>query len=91
MKKMRYFQSYFSKNDTEIDELDISVHCDVYVFEWLIRYLHDPSLPKIELHNVISVLISSFSPHAAPSSRMYSVKLNIKILSSILEVLVQRI
>ena len=59
MKKMRYFQSYFSKNDTEIDELDISVHCDGYVFEWLIRYLLDPSLPKIELHNVISVLISS--------------------------------
>ena len=39
--------------------MDISVHCDINIFEWLVKYLLDPSQPKIELHNVISVLISS--------------------------------
>ena len=39
--------------------MDISVHCDINIYEWLVKYLLDPSQPKIELHNVISVLISS--------------------------------
>lgn len=59
MKKMRYFQSYFADHSQDIDDLDISVHCDIYIFEWLVRYLLDPSSPKIEVHNVVSVLISS--------------------------------
>ena len=55
---MRYFQSYFSDKDS-LEELDISVHCDVYIFEWLVRFMHDSSEPKLELKNVISILISS--------------------------------
>ena len=58
MTKMRYFESYFSGSHS-IDELDISVHCDVYIFSWLVRYLMQPQEPKLELKNVVSILISS--------------------------------
>ena len=40
MMKMRYFQHYFTATDSNrIEELDISVHCDVNIFDWLVRYL----------------------------------------------------
>ena len=29
------------------------------IFDWLVRYLQDPTEPKLELKNIISVLISS--------------------------------
>ena len=32
--KMRYFDNYI-KGAKSINDLDISVHCDVFVFEWL--------------------------------------------------------
>ena len=56
--KMRYFKGYFTEK-SKIEELDISVHCDVNIFDWLVRYLQDPTEPKLELQNIISVLISS--------------------------------
>lgn len=42
-----------------MDDLDISVHCDVYIFQWLVRFLHAPHEPKLDLKSVISILISS--------------------------------
>ena len=56
-----------------MDDIDISVHCDIKIFEWLMKYLklkeegaynaekgkEDPSLPKLDIKNVISILISS--------------------------------
>lgn len=42
-----------------IEDLDISVHCDVYVFEWLVRFLSAPREPKLDLQSVISILISA--------------------------------
>ncbi|KAI8903277.1 hypothetical protein EDD86DRAFT_215000, partial [Gorgonomyces haynaldii] len=51
---MRYFSSFLE--DTDISELD--VHCDVQVFEWLLNYISNESLP-IDMKNVISILISS--------------------------------
>ena len=35
------------------------MHCDVNIFDWLVRFLQDPTEPKLELQNIISVLISS--------------------------------
>ena len=58
MCKMRYFQSYFV-GKSQIDELDISVHCDVFIFEWLVRFLKDEGSPKLEIKNVVQILISS--------------------------------
>ena len=42
-----------------MEEVDISVHCDIEIFKWLVHFLHEPSEPKLDLKNVISVLISS--------------------------------
>jgi hypothetical protein len=37
---MRYFKSYISSNaGVSSDEIDISVHCDVFIFEWLVQYM----------------------------------------------------
>ena len=36
---MRYFDDYLSSSDSgQWEEVDISVHCDVPVFHWLMSY-----------------------------------------------------
>lgn len=68
--EMRYFAEYLSVEAQRWEEVDISVHCDVQIFDWLMKYvkrgLHDKSKsgmeekkPKLEPNNVISILISS--------------------------------
>lgn len=42
---MKYFESH--AKDGYQDDLDISVHCDVAIFEWLMRYIHNKSDPKL--------------------------------------------
>jgi hypothetical protein len=57
--EMAYFRTYISSGDSS-DDIDISVHCDIHIFEWLVHYLQDPlSPPKHDTENVISILISS--------------------------------
>ena len=42
------------------DDVDISVHCDVHIFEWLVRYINNPdNPPRIDSAAVVSILISS--------------------------------
>ena len=63
---MKYFEKYLTEA-TSVDDIDISVHCDIKIFEWLMKYLKqkDPEvpkedpLPKLDIKNVISILISS--------------------------------
>lgn len=56
--RMRYFRNYLT-NHTAYD-IDISVHCDVLIFEWLIRYIHQPEQPPpLDSSSVVSLLISS--------------------------------
>lgn len=69
---MKYFEKYLTEA-TSVDDIDISVHCDIKIFEWLMKYLKqkdgdktqpvqepaDPSAPKLDIKNVISILISS--------------------------------
>uniref|UniRef100_A0A673KH46 SANT and BTB domain-containing protein n=1 Tax=Sinocyclocheilus rhinocerous TaxID=307959 RepID=A0A673KH46_9TELE len=52
VKEMRYFEEYLSVDPQRWDEVDISVHCDVQIFDWLMNYVKKHS-------NVISILISS--------------------------------
>ncbi|TRY91889.1 hypothetical protein DNTS_015047 [Danionella cerebrum] len=69
VKEMRYFEEYLSVDPQRWDEVDISVHCDVQIFDWLMNYVkshnHDElhgkqvEKPKLEHSNVISILISS--------------------------------
>lgn len=68
--EMRYFAEYLSVEAQRWEEVDISVHCDVQIFDWLMKYvkrgLQDKSKsgteekkPRLEPNNVISILISS--------------------------------
>lgn len=38
MKYMKYFESAL-KSMTNDEEFDISVHCDIKIFEWLLQYI----------------------------------------------------
>lgn len=57
--EMAYFRSYLNGSES-CDDIDISVHCDIQIFQWLIKYLNEPdSPPPLDTANVISILISS--------------------------------
>jgi Domain of unknown function (DUF3342) len=56
---MKYFEHFLAENDDSHD-LDISVHCDVEIFEWLMNYIHNPCLnPLLDSSILVSILISS--------------------------------
>uniref|UniRef100_A0A8C5T0L7 KIAA1841 n=1 Tax=Malurus cyaneus samueli TaxID=2593467 RepID=A0A8C5T0L7_9PASS len=64
--EMKYFAEYLSVDAQRWEEVDISVHCDVHIFDWLIKYVKRNSkdseaneMPTLEPSNVISILISS--------------------------------
>ncbi|XP_073905892.1 SANT and BTB domain regulator of class switch recombination isoform X3 [Castor canadensis] len=64
--EMKYFAEYLSMDAQRWEEVDISVHCDVHIFNWLIKYVKrntkenkDCEMPILEPGNVISILISS--------------------------------
>ncbi|XP_066552973.1 SANT and BTB domain regulator of class switch recombination [Amia ocellicauda] len=64
--EMKYFAEYLSVDAQRWEEVDISVHCDVQIFDWLMNYVKrngEPAekkdKPKLEPSNVISILISS--------------------------------
>ena len=42
--EMRYFRNYLGGNNA-CDDVDISVHCDVHIFEWLMKYIHNRDNP----------------------------------------------
>ncbi|GMF42938.1 unnamed protein product [Phytophthora fragariaefolia] len=60
--KMKYFQAYLNEAN-EHDEIDISVHCDVEIFELLMEYMHQRPdhewRSRISLDNIASILVSS--------------------------------
>lgn len=49
MKEMRYFTSYLNAQSHSQD-VDISVHCDINIFEWLMKFIHNKNDPP-ELGN----------------------------------------
>ena len=56
--KMKYFESHLQSCQTA-EDLEISVHCDVDIFEWLMQYMLSKDKPSLEMNKVISILISS--------------------------------
>ena len=54
---MKYFEKYLSDQQT-LDDIDISVHCDISIFDWLMKYVHGLK-PSMEVKTAISILISS--------------------------------
>ncbi|XP_013382557.1 uncharacterized protein KIAA1841 homolog isoform X1 [Lingula anatina] len=65
--EMKYFAEYLSTDAQRWEEVDISVHCDVQIFDWLMKYVKrftkevpdPPKLADLKPNNVISILISS--------------------------------
>ena len=56
--EMKYFEAHAS--DSYQEDLDISVHCDIAIFEWLMRYVKEKlNPPELTVKNVVSILISS--------------------------------
>ena len=41
VKNMKYFERFLAENENGYDDIDISVHCDVEIFEWLMTYIHE--------------------------------------------------
>jgi hypothetical protein len=64
---MKYFETFLAENDNGYEDIDISVHCDVEIFEWLMTYIHKPfQPPPLEKPLVVSILISSDFLHMEP-------------------------
>ena len=60
LEEMKYFQSYLGGDSGSFDDIDISVHCDVHIFEWLVQWIHSPLRPPpLDSSSVVSILISS--------------------------------
>lgn len=59
---MTYFRDNLSSYQDNWQEIDISVHCDLQVFSWLMQYIMSSSTrppPKLDAKRVFSVLVSS--------------------------------
>jgi hypothetical protein len=61
---MKYFERFLGDSAAENcdpDDVDISVHCDISVFEWLVKYMRAPgtSAATLAVPSVVSILISS--------------------------------
>eukprot|EP00347_Sterkiella_histriomuscorum_P014204 403361772 len=57
LNNMKYFEKYLA-DSKNLDDIDISVHCDINIFDWLMKYVHKKE-PKLEIKNSVSILISS--------------------------------
>jgi hypothetical protein len=60
--EMKYFKTYLSGTSV-YDDIDISVHCDVHIFDWLMKYIKAFDAgergPELDTKSVVSILISS--------------------------------
>jgi hypothetical protein len=54
---MKYFEKYIV-DQKALDDIDISVHCDIVIFEWLMNYVNGLK-PDLDIKSVVSILISS--------------------------------
>lgn len=64
LQHMKYFDKYLA-DQKSLDDIDISVHCDIQIFEWLMSYVKGKE-PELEIKSAISILISSDFLQMAP-------------------------
>ena len=60
MDKMAYFKEI--TDGQHLDDVDISVHCDIKIFGWLMHYVsteNQADLPILDDGNIIPVLVSA--------------------------------
>lgn len=51
LKHMKYFEKYL-KSTEPTEDIDISVHCDVFIFEWLLNYIENDEKEQTGNHNI---------------------------------------
>jgi len=69
VQEMKYFAEYLSTDAQRWEEVDISVHCDVQIFEWLMQYVKRSDLsekPKLGTNKLHQMLL------LFPQARNYS-------------------
>ena len=57
LQEMKYFKQHLDTSDSA-EDIDISVQCDIDIFEWLMKYIRTEK-PQITINNVVPILISS--------------------------------
>ncbi|XP_055844997.1 SANT and BTB domain regulator of class switch recombination isoform X2 [Episyrphus balteatus] len=60
--KMGYFTDVTAGQ--KLEDMDISVHCDIQIFEWLMKWIkktpdQQDSLPQLDATNVVPILVSA--------------------------------
>lgn len=66
VQEMKYFAEYLSTDAQRWEEVDISVHCDVQIFDWLMKYVKrssrdSPEKPKLgEIASSFAVAFDMF-------------------------------
>ena len=48
VQEMKYFAEYLSTDAQRWEEVDISVHCDVQIFEWLMKYVKRGTIESLD-------------------------------------------
>lgn len=59
---MKYFAEYLSTDAQRWEEVDISVHCDVQIFDWLMKYVKRQSKnekPRLGIYCFMNFCVSS--------------------------------
>lgn len=62
IREMRYFADYLKDEPDQAEEVDISVHCDLDIFQWLMSFVNrriTGKEPDLEPRIAVSILISS--------------------------------
>jgi hypothetical protein len=62
IRQMRYFADYLTDDPEQAEDVDISVHCDLDIFQWLISFVNRHTTgktPQLEPRIAVSILISS--------------------------------
>ncbi|CAF0830019.1 unnamed protein product [Adineta ricciae] len=62
IREMRYFADYLKDEPDQAEEVDISVHCDINIFQWLMSFVNrslSGEIPQLEPSIAISILVSS--------------------------------
>ena len=60
MEKMAYFKEI--TDGQHLDDVDISVHCDIKIFDWLmcwVKYDNIVDKPSLDSSSVVSILVSA--------------------------------
>lgn len=73
--EMKYFAEYLSMDAQRWEEVDISVHCDVHIFNWLIKYVKrntkenkDCEMPTLGKRQSIAYFVVKFMCHLVVAS-----------------------